>query len=57
MSPASSSTVKRAPEPLERVKAMVCEPFWTNCFDSEGFEKLGRGEIERFEPEFSVSGS
>jgi hypothetical protein len=54
MSLASSGIAKRTPEPLERVKAMVCEHCWTNCFDTESFEKLGRGEIEEFGYEVST---
>jgi hypothetical protein len=42
------------PEPLEQVKALVCGRCWTNCFDTEGFEKLGRLEITEFK--YTVSG-
>ena len=45
----------REPEPLERVRALVCEPCWVNCFDTEGFEKLGRGDIAEFKYNVSVA--
>jgi len=45
----------REPEPLERVRALVCEPCWVNCFDTEGFEKLGRGDINQFKYNVSVA--
>ena len=45
----------REPEPLERVRALVCEFCWVNCFDTEGFEKLGRGDIHKFKYNVSVA--
>jgi Pyruvate/2-oxoacid:ferredoxin oxidoreductase delta subunit len=39
----------RVPESLERVRALVCEFCWVNCFDTAEFEQLGRGEIKEFE--------
>jgi len=45
----------REPEPLERVRALVCEHCWVNCFDTEGFEKLGRGDIREFKYNVSVA--
>jgi len=45
----------REPEPLEHVRALVCEPCWVNCFDTEGFEKLGRGDINEFKYNVSVA--
>jgi len=50
-----TATMARGPEPLERVRALVCEPCWVNCFDTEGFEKLGRGEIDEHEYKVSVA--
>jgi len=47
----------REPEPLERVRALVCEHCWVNCFDTEGFEKLGRGDIREFKYNVSVARS
>ena len=45
----------RKPEPLERVRALVCEPCWVNCFDTDGFEKLGRGDVDEFRYNVSVA--
>ena len=45
----------REPEPLERVRALVCEPCWVDCFDTEVFEKLGRGDIGEFKYDVSVA--
>ena len=42
------------PEPIERVRALVCEPCWVDCFDTEGFEKLGRGDVDKFEYKVGV---
>ncbi|ORY00905.1 hypothetical protein BCR34DRAFT_592451 [Clohesyomyces aquaticus] len=39
---------RRSAQPIERVKALVCEECWTNCFDNVGFEKLGRREVSSF---------
>ena len=39
----------RVPEPLERVRSMVCEFCWVNLFDTDKFERLGRREIEHMD--------
>jgi len=43
------------PEPLERVRALVCANCWVNWFDTKGFEKLGRGDIDEFKYDVSVA--
>jgi len=47
--------MEREPEPLERVRALVCEPCWANCFDTDEFEKLGRGDSHGFKYNVSVA--
>ena len=49
-----TATMAREPEPLDRVRALVCEPCWVKCFDTEEFEKLGRGEIDKIRYSVSV---
>jgi hypothetical protein len=49
----STTMVARQPEPLERVRALVCESCWVRCFDTGGFEKLGRHEVDHFVYEVS----
>jgi len=49
-----SAMMMRAPEPLERVQAMVCEFCWTNVFNTEIFERLGRREKVKLEYDVSV---
>jgi hypothetical protein len=44
----------RASEPLERVQAMVCGFCWTNVFDTEIFERLGRREKVKLEYDVSI---
>ncbi|KAF2117394.1 heterokaryon incompatibility protein-domain-containing protein [Lophiotrema nucula] len=39
----------RVPEPLDRVKALVCKRCWETVFDTEEFERFGRREVESFE--------
>jgi len=51
----STATMVREPEPLERVRALVCEPCWVNCFDTEGFENLGRGDTDEFRYDVSIT--
>ena len=48
-------TMVREPEPLERVRALVCEFCWVNCFDTEAFENLGRGDIDEFTYDVSIT--
>lgn len=49
-----SAMMMRVPEPLERVQAMVCEFCWTNIFNTEIFERLGRREKVKLEYDVSV---
>ena len=51
----STATMAREPEPLERVRALVCKPCWVNCFNKKGFEKLGRCEIHPIKYYVSVA--
>jgi hypothetical protein len=51
----STATVARQPEPLERVRALVCEFCWVNVFDTEEFEKLARRDVDHFEYKVSIS--
>jgi hypothetical protein len=48
--------MERVSAPINRAKALVCARCWTKCFDTEGFERLGRREIMNFTYDVSVCG-
>jgi hypothetical protein len=48
--------MERVSASINRAKALVCARCWTKCFDTEGFERLGRREIMNFTYDVSVCG-